>query len=166
MEIGKRALRCFLVSGDSSFNEAKAKDLNNYRFGIDIVHSDDLTELKKIVTDQDIVLLDDDFILTLDKDAIEEFVLFLFASQINAILFTDFSKKLPAVILDRPEIVRIVSNSFNEKELFFHLETIECRYCSANLADLQSASPSEDVPARRRKYFQTSAGYLKPGEND
>lgn len=47
----------------------------------------------------------------------------------------------------------------------FHLETIECRYCAANLADLQAAVPSQDVPARRRKYFQTSAGYLKPKDD-
>jgi hypothetical protein len=43
----------------------------------------------------------------------------------------------------------------------FHLETIGCRYCQANLADLESASLPDEVPAqRRRRYFQTSAGYL------
>lgn len=44
----------------------------------------------------------------------------------------------------------------------FHLEDIGCRYCQANLADLQAASTSDDQPARRRRrYYQTSAGYLK-----
>ncbi|MCO8123722.1 hypothetical protein NHH03_18395 [Stieleria sp. TO1_6] len=43
----------------------------------------------------------------------------------------------------------------------FHLDTVECRYCAANLADLQSASQPTDSTARRRKYFQTSAGYLR-----
>ena len=43
----------------------------------------------------------------------------------------------------------------------FHLETIGCRYCQANLADLEAASRQDEVPAqRRRRYFQTSAGYL------
>jgi len=41
----------------------------------------------------------------------------------------------------------------------FHLDRIGCRYCAANLADLQTAA-SEDQPKRRRRYFQTSAGYL------
>jgi hypothetical protein len=45
----------------------------------------------------------------------------------------------------------------------FHLETVGCRYCQANLADLkrQQAESSEAVQTRRRKYFQSSAGYLR-----
>jgi hypothetical protein len=45
----------------------------------------------------------------------------------------------------------------------FHLEQIECRYCTANVADLraeQSAADAE-VSNRRRRYFQSSAGYLR-----
>ncbi len=43
--------------------------------------------------------------------------------------------------------------------LTFHLETVGCRFCAANLADLQS---SEDAAAkvRRQKIFQTSVGRL------
>jgi len=45
----------------------------------------------------------------------------------------------------------------------FHLEVIGCRYCLANIADLknQQAERCEDVQTRRRRYFQTSAGYLR-----
>jgi hypothetical protein len=44
----------------------------------------------------------------------------------------------------------------------FHLQTIGCRYCLANLADLQAAVEAGEQPQqRRRRYFQTSAGYLK-----
>ncbi len=44
----------------------------------------------------------------------------------------------------------------------FHLNEIGCRYCQANLEDLQAASQGDDRPAKRRhRYFQTSAGYLK-----
>src|SRR5215831_855551 len=46
----------------------------------------------------------------------------------------------------------------------FHLDTIGCRYCQANLADLKTqqaeaagATGSANA-ARRRKYFQSSAG--------
>jgi len=46
----------------------------------------------------------------------------------------------------------------------FHLEIIQCRYCLANLEDLkqqQTQNQSQsNVASRRRKYFQTSAGYL------
>ena len=43
----------------------------------------------------------------------------------------------------------------------FHVDEIGCRYCQANLADLEAASQlSEQGVQRRRRYFQTSAGYL------
>ena len=47
----------------------------------------------------------------------------------------------------------------------FHLKTVGCPYCLANFADLQ-AQQQEAAPqarARRRRFFQTSAGYLQPG---
>lgn len=45
----------------------------------------------------------------------------------------------------------------------FHLETVGCRCCQANLQDLQRRQEeSADTSARRRtKYFQSSAGYLR-----
>lgn len=45
----------------------------------------------------------------------------------------------------------------------FHIDTIECRYCAASIADLksqQSAAESE-VTRRRQKYFQSSVGHLQ-----
>ncbi len=42
----------------------------------------------------------------------------------------------------------------------FHIEVVGCRYCRANLADLQSHQGGAEQVARRRKYFQSSAGYL------
>lgn len=49
----------------------------------------------------------------------------------------------------------------------FHLQTIECPYCVANLADLQ-ALQKESLPQareRRRRFFQSSAGYLHVGRD-
>jgi anti-sigma factor RsiW len=45
----------------------------------------------------------------------------------------------------------------------FHIDTVGCRYCAANLADLetQQAEATEIATRRRRKYFQSSAGYLR-----
>jgi hypothetical protein len=45
----------------------------------------------------------------------------------------------------------------------FHIDTVGCRFCAANLADLQAqqAEAAEQVARRRRKYFQSSAGYLR-----
>jgi hypothetical protein len=45
--------------------------------------------------------------------------------------------------------------------LRFHLETIGCRYCQANLTDLKSQHSPPAAAQRRKKYFQSSAGYLK-----
>jgi len=49
----------------------------------------------------------------------------------------------------------------------FHLEAVACRFCIANVEDLralQSADAADDSDHRRRKYFETSAGYLGDGE--
>lgn len=46
----------------------------------------------------------------------------------------------------------------------FHLRTIGCPYCLANLADLQAqqAEPAAEAEQRRRRFFESSAGYLRP----
>jgi hypothetical protein len=48
----------------------------------------------------------------------------------------------------------------------FHLDAVECRYCTANLEDLrgQQTAAESEVSQRRRRYFQSSAGYLRQGE--
>ncbi len=51
----------------------------------------------------------------------------------------------------------------------FHVEVVGCRYCRANLADLadladlqsRQAGKRETAENRRRKYFRSSAGYLR-----
>ncbi|MCX7420118.1 MAG: hypothetical protein NT013_11345 [Planctomycetia bacterium] len=44
----------------------------------------------------------------------------------------------------------------------FHLETVGCRVCGANLEDLQQATAAApEKQRRRRKYFDSSAGYLR-----
>lgn len=47
----------------------------------------------------------------------------------------------------------------------FHLRTIGCRYCLANLDDLEASRTDADsaIP-RRKRFFETSAGYLKSGK--
>ena len=49
----------------------------------------------------------------------------------------------------------------------FHLKSIGCAYCQANLADLQ-AMQQENPPQshkRRQRFFESSAGYLLPGRD-
>ena len=44
----------------------------------------------------------------------------------------------------------------------FHFKTVGCRVCQANLHDLEEQSTqSEQVPGRRRRFFESSAGLLK-----
>ena len=47
--------------------------------------------------------------------------------------------------------------------LDFHLHTVGCPYCLANLADLQALQkePAPKAKERRRRFFQSSAGYLQ-----
>ena len=51
-----------------------------------------------------------------------------------------------------------------EQQLYiqFHLETISCRICQANLDDLKEQQKgSDEHSARRKRYFESSAGYLQ-----
>lgn len=44
----------------------------------------------------------------------------------------------------------------------FHLQTVGCRLCHANLNDLEEQSTqSQHVPNRRRRFFESSAGLLR-----
>lgn len=49
----------------------------------------------------------------------------------------------------------------------FHLMTVGCRMCQANLKDLEDhAAASSGNPQRRRKFFESSAGLLPAGDSD
>lgn len=43
----------------------------------------------------------------------------------------------------------------------FHLESIGCRYCQANLEDLRSNQPENVSSARRQRIFQSSVGRVR-----
>ncbi len=47
----------------------------------------------------------------------------------------------------------------------FHLKTVACPFCQANLADLQALQQEAEpqVRQRRQRIFDSSAGYLKVG---
>ncbi len=43
----------------------------------------------------------------------------------------------------------------------FHVRTVGCRFCTANLGDLEQAlKGTPEAAQRRRKFFESSAGYL------
>lgn len=49
----------------------------------------------------------------------------------------------------------------------FHLLTIGCRLCQANLQDLQEQSENPDGSSiRRRRFFESSAGYLDSDDGE
>ena len=50
-----------------------------------------------------------------------------------------------------------------EDYIKFHLEAVACRYCQASLTDLKNqhaAADAQGTQQRRKRYFQSSAGYL------
>lgn len=56
----------------------------------------------------------------------------------------------------------------NQRDYFdFHMVTVGCRVCAANLEDLKAATAqSSEQPARSRRYFESSAGLLRQSEDD
>jgi hypothetical protein len=56
-----------------------------------------------------------------------------------------------------------VLDEAKQEYIRFHLQTVGCSSCQANLADLEASirdTPPE-AQERRRRYFQSSAGYLQ-----
>lgn len=50
-----------------------------------------------------------------------------------------------------------------QEYLDFHMDTVGCRFCRANLEDLrQRQENSTESAKRKRRYFESSAGYLQP----
>jgi Putative zinc-finger len=49
----------------------------------------------------------------------------------------------------------------------FHLQTVGCAFCLANLADLQALTkdPPGKAQKRRRRFFESSAGLLRAGRS-
>jgi len=70
---------------------------------------------------------------------------------------------------DRSQLGSYLLQVLDEVELDylrFHLETIGCPFCVANLADLQSRqTEASDVKQRRQRIFQSSAGLLQPNRD-
>jgi len=56
-----------------------------------------------------------------------------------------------------------VLDSEHQAYIDFHLHTVACAFCLANLADLQSLhkEPSPKARARRQRFFESSAGFLQ-----
>jgi hypothetical protein len=54
-------------------------------------------------------------------------------------------------------------NQPHSQYIDFHLQTVGCRFCQANLEDLrrQQQETAETVKTRRTKYFQSTAGHLR-----
>lgn len=55
-------------------------------------------------------------------------------------------------------------DEIHHQHVRFHVEKIGCRLCQANLADLASRRQESQAAqvSRRRRYFESSAGYLDP----
>ena len=50
----------------------------------------------------------------------------------------------------------------------FHLEEVGCRFCNANVADMQAKQKeaTDAAKSRQRRFFQTSAGFFEPNVDD
>lgn len=50
------------------------------------------------------------------------------------------------------------------KYIEFHLQTVGCRYCQAGVVDLKrrQSEAQDQTQTRRKRYFESSAGYLPP----
>ena len=95
MEAGLKALKCFLLSDDSSFRKDIQKNLNKHCAGVDLLKTDSFQKIKNQTQKDTVIITDDDFIHNLEKDRLDDFLSFVSTARINVILFTNYKKKLP-----------------------------------------------------------------------
>lgn len=66
---------------------------------------------------------------------------------------------------DRAELGSFLLGTLGDAEvdyINFHVRTLGCRYCAANVADLsEAARANKPDSSRRRRYFESSAGRLR-----
>ncbi len=70
---------------------------------------------------------------------------------------------------DRDELAQLLLGVLADEPadyIRFHLEEVGCRYCAANVEDLRQAQATasqggKESAARRKRYFETSAGHLR-----
>jgi hypothetical protein len=62
-------------------------------------------------------------------------------------------------------LLKVLEPAFQDY-IDFHLQTVACSFCQANLADLQALhkEPEPKSQARRRRFFESSAGLLNARE--
>ncbi len=62
-------------------------------------------------------------------------------------------------------VLKLMEDQAYADYLQFHLETIGCRYCQAQVEDLSSALlPDPQKQARQKKHFESSIGTLRKSE--
>ncbi len=145
MKEGQKALRCFVISSDKSFGRYIIKNLNRNRYGIYAGHFEDFKELKNKISENECLFIDEEFIFKIETEELEELIIFLFSSLINVLLFTNYKRKLPNAILERPELIRVVSKSVKKDEFLFHIKSVESRIKNSPLA----------LKTLQDKYFET-----------
>jgi len=124
IENRKRTVRSLVVSGNQQFRKDLTSALSAFSREQDIRASDDLLEIKNLIFYHDIAFFDDGYLLELAPSVLADLISFLQAAQIFAVVITDFKKKFPPGILDRPDMIRMFSKSANKDELGFLLESI------------------------------------------
>jgi len=125
MLAGEKALRCCILSGSTSFCKVIKKNIGKFRPGMEALQVENLILLRKMISNREIVFIDDDALMEAEESIRSDFFSFLSTTQYSVILVTNFKRKLPHFIQDRPDLVCVVSKSIRRNEFLFHLESIE-----------------------------------------
>jgi len=141
MEEANRLVRYFVCSSNKSFSKSLIKTISKYRYGGEIIQIKNLVNIEDEIYRDDILVLDDELIFLTENSIIS----FLIRSHINVILCTSFKKKLPAKVIEHPEIFCLISKSIRKEEMQFQLDALEYRIKHF----------IEDTTRRQEDYFET-----------
>ncbi len=113
----------YLISNNKSFQEYLIKNFKIFSGKNVIIESESFKAVTNIISDGDILIIDDDIISEL-KIAVLSNLLLIDKNQIGILLFTDFKKNLPSIFLHNEKGIRVVSKMIHENELLFHLKML------------------------------------------
>ena len=131
MEGRDKTTHAYIISNNRSFVRGIIKRLKKYgEFGR-IEPSEGTELLNGRHNSGDILFTNDDFIFQSEESSglIERI-----SSNNQVVLFTNFKKNLPPFVKERYDNVRVLSSKINERELFFHLDSIRTQNRTTELS--------------------------------
>ncbi|MCG8308677.1 MAG: PAS domain S-box protein [Cytophagales bacterium] len=121
-----KLIRYFLFSKSISFCKNLRKFIKRHRYARSIYQFDSLLHIyDQGLTPNDVIVMDDELLFTIDEQQLSQIIKHFHDLKINVILFTNFKRDFPPVIVRNLRFFRVVSKSMRKVEISFLLDFVD-----------------------------------------